>query len=139
MGAFTDLLEAELLDHVLGNGAYSPPAQVYVGLLSADADAEDQTFTEISGGGYARVAASFGAAAQGDPTEAANDAVVDYGDLTTDGSASHFALFDAASGGNALVVDVLRDGNGDPTTVSWTGANNEPLSFPVGTLKIQLD
>lgn len=138
MGAFTNALETELLDHVLGNGAYTPPAQVYVGLLSADADPEDQTFTEVALDG-GRVAASFGPAVAGDPSECANDAAVDFGDQATDGTASHFGVFDAATAGTLLVADVLRDGSGNPTTVSWTGANNEPLSFPVSTLRIQLD
>ena len=54
--SFTNFLELELLDHVLGNSAYPAPATVYVGLSTTAPNDDGTNFTEPVGGAYARAA-----------------------------------------------------------------------------------
>ena len=100
MSAMSDYLENEILDHILGTGAYTMPSAVYVGLATATF-ADDNSGTELTGNGYTRVAATFNAAASG---TADNDAAIEFSAATASwGTVSHFGLFDASSGGNLLI------------------------------------
>ncbi|BCV05591.1 MAG: hypothetical protein CM15mV111_180 [uncultured marine virus] len=51
MSAMSDYLENEILDHILGTGAYSAPSTVYIG-LSTGSFGDDNSGTELSGSGY---------------------------------------------------------------------------------------
>jgi hypothetical protein len=104
MSAMSDYLENEILDHILGTGAYTMPATVYVGLSTGSFN-DDNSGTELTGNGYARVSISFGAAASG---TASNDAAVEFSAATGSwGTVSHFGLFDASSSGNLLIHGAL--------------------------------
>jgi hypothetical protein len=63
MGSLSDYLENELLDHVLGVGAYTPPATVYIGYSTADPLDTGAGIAEPGAGNYGRQACAFGAAA----------------------------------------------------------------------------
>ena len=66
MSAASDYLENKVLDHVLGNSAFTQPGTLYVGLWTADDGLEAGTQTsEVSGGSYARATMAFDAAATG--------------------------------------------------------------------------
>jgi len=54
-GSKSDFLELKLLDHVLGNTAYTAPTIVYVALYTV-APTDAGGGTEVTGGAYARVA-----------------------------------------------------------------------------------
>ena len=100
MSAMSDYLELEVLDHILGTGAYTMPTTVYVGLSTGSFN-DDNSGTELTGNNYARKSISFGAAASG---TASNDAAVEFSAATGSwGTVSHFGLFDAASSGNLLI------------------------------------
>jgi len=100
MSAMSDYLENEILDHILGTGAYTAPTTVYVGLSTATL-ADDASGTELSGNGYARQSASFNAAASG---TADNSAAIEFPAATASwGTISHFGIYDAASSGNLLI------------------------------------
>lgn len=100
MSAMSDYLENEILDHILGTGAYTAPTTVYVGLSTATL-ADDASGTELSGNGYARQSASFNAAASG---TADNSAAIEFPAATASwGTVSHFGIYDAASSGNLLI------------------------------------
>jgi len=100
MSAMSDYLENEILDHILGTGSYTIETAVYVGLATASFN-DDNSGTELTGNGYARVAATFNAAASG---TADNSAAVEFSAATSSwGTVSHFGLFDAASSGNLLI------------------------------------
>ena len=100
MSAMSDYLENEILDHILGTGAYTAPTTVYVGLSTATL-ADDASGTELSGSGYARQSASFNAAASG---TADNSAAIEFPAATASwGTVSHFGIYDAASAGNLLI------------------------------------
>ena len=104
MSALSDYLENEILDHILGTGAYTMPTNVYVG-LSTGSFVDDNSGTELSGSGYTRKVASFGAASSG---TASNDAAIEFPAATGSwGSISHFGIFDASSSGNLLIHGAL--------------------------------
>lgn len=100
----SDYLENEILDHILGTGAYTMPTTVYVGLSTASFN-DDNSGTELTGNNYARESISFGAAASG---TASNDAAVEFNAATGSwGTVSHFGIFDALTSGNLLIHGAL--------------------------------
>jgi len=104
MSAMSDYLENEILDHILGTGAYTMPTTVYVGLSTGSFN-DDNSGTELSGSGYARQAIAFNAASSG---TADNSGAVDFPAATGSwGTVSHFGLFDASTGGNLLIHGAL--------------------------------
>ena len=125
MSAMSDYLENEILDHILGTGAYTMPAGVYVGLSTGSFN-DDNSGTELTGNGYARVAITFGAAAS---AVASNNAAVEFPAASGSwGTVSHFGLFDAASGGNLLIHGAL--------TASKIIATGDILKIATGDMDI---
>ncbi len=128
MGAFTDYLENKLLDHVLRNTAYTSPTTVYVALFTA-APGEAGGGTEVSGGGYARQAVTFSAPSAGSTS---NSSDITFPTATADwGTITHFAIFDASTGGNMLYYGQL--------TSSVTVNSGQQLTIPAGNLTISHD
>lgn len=104
MSAMSDYLENEILDHILGTGAYTMPTTVYVGLSTGSFN-DDNSGTELTGNNYSRQSISFGAASSG---TASNDAAVEFSAATGSwGTVSHFGIFDASSAGNLLIHGAL--------------------------------
>lgn len=132
-GSKSDYLENELLDHVLGNAAYSAPATVYVALYTV-APADAGGGTEVSGGSYARVAVTnndtnWPAASSG---AKANGAAITFPTATANwGECVAFAILDAASGGNMLYWGDL--------TASKTVNSGDTASFAIGDLDVTED
>ena len=125
MSAMSDYIENEILDHILGTGAYTMPTTVYVGLSTASFN-DDNSGTELTGNNYAREAATFTAAASGTTS---NSAAVEFNAATGSwGLVSHFGIFDALSGGNLLL-------HGAFTTAKTIG-NGDILKIPTGDLDI---
>lgn len=125
MSAMSDYLENEILDHILGTGAYTMPATVYVGLSTASFN-DDNSGTELSGSGYARVAATFSAASGGTTS---NSAAVEFAAATGSwGSISHFGVFDASTAGNLLIHGAF--------TTAKTIATGDILKISAGDLDI---
>jgi hypothetical protein len=128
MSAMSDYLENEILDHILATGSYTAPSAVYVGLSTASFG-DDNSGTELSGSGYARVAATFGAAASG---TASNSAAIEFPAATGSwGTVSHFGIFDASTAGNLLIHGAF--------TVSKTIASGDILKISTGDLDISAD
>lgn len=143
MAALSDYLENKILDHVLRATAFTAPATVYVGLLTA-APSDTGGGTEVSGGSYARVAVTSGTAAwnntQGNTTGASTgtDGTVENAATITFptpsagwGTVTHFAVYDAASAGNLLFYAAL--------TTSKTINSGDAVSFAAGALSLQID
>lgn len=108
MGSFSDHWENEILDRLFSRGAYTSPT-VYVGLSTADPGDDGAGLSEPSGNGYARVAtvATDWNAALGGTIDNAN--VIAFSEATGNwGTVTHFALFDAASGGHLLTHGALN-------------------------------
>jgi hypothetical protein len=100
MSAMSDYLELEILDHILGTGAYTMPSAVYVGLANASFN-DDASGSELSGNGYTRKVATFSAASGGTTS---NSSAIEFPAATGSwGSVSHFGIFDASSSGNLLI------------------------------------
>ena len=134
MGSKSDFLEAELLDHVLGNAAYSAPATVHVALFSVT-PSDAGGGTEATGTGYARVAktnnaTNWPAATGTNPTTKANGTVVDFGTAGGLWSAGAnmvaFGIFDDPTAGNLLLWGAL--------TVPKPVYEGDPVTFPIGAL-----
>lgn len=86
-----------ILNSLCNAAAFTPPVgELFVGLHTADPTVTG-TVGELSGNGYARVAASFGAAAS---KSCANDAAVTFAAATGSdwAEATHFSVWDAIAG-----------------------------------------
>lgn len=127
MSAMSDYLELEILDHVLGTGAYTHPSTVYLG-LSVASMGEDASGTELSGSAYARQAMAFAAASSG---SAATNATITFPTATGSwGTVAYWSIWDAVSSGNMLIHgtftaskaigtgDILRVNSGDLTVTA---------------------
>ena len=106
MAEFSTYLENKIIDHLLRNQSFTPPATVYVALFTADNGLEGGTITgEVSGGSYARQSVTLSAASDG---ESSNTADITFPTATADwGTVTHVALMDAATAGNVLMHSAL--------------------------------
>ena len=145
MGMFTDYFENKLIDWIYRGQTYAIPSTWYIGLLTA-APTDSTTGTEVSGGSYARVAATRSlakwAGTQGAGTTAASSGTsgttsnnevfafpVPSGNW---GVVTHVGIWDSLTGGNLCIFGAL--------TVPKTVNNGDPApSFPADTLSLQLD
>ncbi len=114
MGNFSDFLELELLDHVLGVGAYTQPSGIFIGLSTADPLDDGSGLAEPVGNGYARKQHDDWLTAANRLTK--NDGVIEFAEASgTWGLITHYAIFDAVTAGNMLGHGLLPS---DPTVVS---------------------
>jgi hypothetical protein len=115
----------KLLDHVLGGGDYARPSPVYFALFTV-APTGAGGGTEVSGGGYARIAktnnsTNFPAASS---QTKKNGTVIDFGTASADwGDVMGCGVFDAPTGGNLLIYG--------PFSVTRTIRNGDSFSIAV--------
>jgi len=132
-GSKSDFLELELLDHVLGNAAYTAPANVYVALFTV-APTDAGGGTECIGGSYARVtvannATNWPAASAGAKS---NGTAITFIEATASwGTVVAFGIFDALTVGNLLYWATL--------TVNKTIDSGDTANFAIGELDITED
>lgn len=131
---FTNTLEAEILDHVLNDGTYTPPANWFVGTSTTTPTEAGANFTEPVGNNYGRVstaAADWAAAVAGDPTVKDNANAITFPTASgSQGTQTHFGLFIAASGGTVRMWGALD--------VSKAVGAGDTASFGVGVLDVKL-
>jgi len=131
MGSFADYWEDEILDHLFGKGAYTPPT-IYIGLSTVDPADDASGLAEPSGNGYARVttaAADWNASSSG---ALANANAITFPEASGSwGTITHFALFDAASAGNMLAHGALG--------TSKAIGSGDTAEFAVGDIDVTLD
>ena len=133
-GSKSDFLENELLDHVLGNAAYTAPANVYVALYTvAPTDAGGGTEVAAAGA-YARVTVVNNATNW--PTASAglksNGTEITFAEATASwGTVVAFAIMDALTLGNFLYWADL--------TTSKVIDIGDTAKFAVGDLDITED
>ena len=136
MTALTNYTENQILSHIFRTGTFTKPATLAIGLATAMADGEAGTFTEVTGGSYARVArnpldANWDAAVGNNGTTA-NSASIQFPTATADwGTVTHFVIYDASTVGNALIYAAL--------TNARTITNGTTASFAAGALTFQID
>jgi len=129
----TTFLANKILDLMLGQTAYDMPDTFYVALFTA-APTDAGGGTEVAGGSYARIAVTndatnFPAAVSGSKQ---NATPIIFAAATANwGTVTHFAIFDALSGGNMLFVAALTT----PHTIN----NGGQFSFTVGDLTFTED
>jgi len=110
-------LSLKLLNHALGGPDYVRPATVYLGFFTSD-PGEGVGGTEATGTGYARTAITNNAtnfpAATGSTIGTKSNAVAftgptaGVGGWSSGANMTHWALFDAASGGNRMYKGALQ-------------------------------
>ena len=126
--SMSNYLENKILEHTLKNTAYTSPTNVYISLHTADVT-DAGNGAEVSGGSYARTAATFGSASSG---AISNSAAVNFAAATASwGTVTHFGVWDASTSGNLLYHGAL--------TASKTVASGDTLSFAIGDIDISID
>ncbi len=124
MSALSDFLENELLDHVVGNAAYTAPTTLYIAAHTAS-PADDGTGAEATGGSYARKsvtnnATEFPAASAGTKSNA--NAITFVEATASWGTISHIGVWDALTTGNLLWHGALAAskaiGSGDTLSIA---------------------
>ena len=132
-GSKSNFLENELLDHVLGNAAYTAPATLYLALFTV-APTDAGAGTEVTGGSYARLsvtnnATNFPAASGGAKS---NGVAFTFVTATANwGTVVAYAIFDALTLGNMLWWADL--------TVTKAVNSGDTASFPIGDLDFTED
>lgn len=126
MSSFSDYTENAVLNHLFRNTALPVVSTLRVGLYTA-APTDAGGGTEVSGGGYARAAVTFGAPSGG---AIANTAAVTF---TAAGAAFGTIVavgyFDAATAGNLIAYA--------PVTSAVIG-DGDSITFPIGQLTVSL-
>jgi len=141
MGSFSDHWENKILDHIFGKGLYNatlgtggtyPDVTIYVGLSTADPLDDASGLAEPTGNGYARVAtsASDWNIASGGTIDNANTITFPEATGSWD-TITHFALFDAATGGNMLAHGAVSQ--------SRAINSGDTAKFDTGDLDVSLD
>ena len=141
MGSFSDHWESKILDHVFGKALYNatlgtggtyPDVTIYVGLSTADPSDDGSGLAEPIGNAYARVqtADADWNTATGGALDNAN--AITFPEATGSwGTITHFALFDAATGGNMLAHGAL--------IASKAIGSGDTAKFAAGDLDVSLD
>lgn len=127
MSAMSNYLENALVNATLRNTSYTSPAAVYVALFTTD-PTDAGSGTEVSGGSYARQAATFGAPSNGASTTSAD---ISFPQATGSwGTVTHFGVYDASSTGNLLYHGAL--------TASKTIETGDIFKIASGSLTVTL-
>lgn len=125
-GNLSNYLEDKLIDHFLGTTSFTAPAAVYVALYTV-APSDAGGGTEVTGGSYARQAATFTASSSGATSNSAN---VDFTDMPA-ATVVAIGIHDASTSGNLLLWGTL-------TTNKTTDAG-DTLRIATGDLDISID
>lgn len=141
MSQMTDFLENKLVDFLFRQQAFIPSATLYISLHTANPT--DAGSFETTGSGYARatVASSLlnwkstqndSLASTGNTGQTSNSAAITFGSPGVGGwgTVTHFAIWDAATGGNAYMYGAL--------TITKTINQADTLSFAIGAITVTL-
>jgi len=136
MASFSDYLETRVLDHVLSDGAFTEPANVYIALATtAPTDATTgATLAEAAYTGYTRIellATDLSAASAGSKT---NSAAITFPACT--GSSSTVVGFAILDGSTLGAGNMLMWGT---TTSKVIDTSNTPPTIAIGGLVVNLD
>lgn len=111
--SFTDKWETDVLNYLLNGVSMGLPSTLYMGVhIGSSAPTDAGTgFVEPTGGAYARVALPRSVGTFAVPTGgvANNLGLLSFPlPTTTWGTATHFGIFDASTGGNAVIIAALN-------------------------------
>jgi hypothetical protein len=130
MAGKTNYVEAAVVAWMVGKTAMPALPTTYIALFTA-APSDAGGGTEFTGLARKVTAGSDWTTPAGTPRSSSNSTVQDFGTVTVAGTVTHFALMDAASGGNMLGWAAL--------TNSRTFAIGDGARFAVGALVVQDD
>ena len=131
MGSFSNYWEDKILNHIFGKNIYSPPT-IYVALSTANPLDDASGIVEPTGNAYTRVETS-----PSDWNVATGGSISNADDIAFPKAKgnwetiTHFALFDAASGGHMLAQGALSQAK--------VVDNSYTPIFDAGDLSISLD
>lgn len=141
MSAMSDYLENKMVDQLFRGQTAPTTSTLYVALLSA-APSDSGGGTELTGGSYARVAvtssltnwagtqsAGSTTASSGTGGQTSNNIAITFPTPSaTWGTATHFGIYDQATGGNLLFHGQL--------SIAKTINESDTVTFPIGTLSV---
>ena len=141
MSAMSDYLENKLVDQIFRAQTAPTTTTLYIALYTA-APSDSGGGTEVTGGSYARVAVTSslanwaGTQSAGSTTASSgtggatsnNNSITFPTPTATWGTVTHFAIYDAASGGNELFWGAL--------TIAKTVNISDTVSFPAASLSV---
>ena len=141
MSAMSDYLENKMVDQLFRGQTAPTTSTLYVALLTA-APSDSGGGTEVSGGAYARVAvtssltnwagtqsAGSTTASSGTSGQTSNNIAITFPTpSSTWGTATHFGIYDAPTGGNLLFHGAL--------SIAKTINESDTVTFPIGTLSV---
>lgn len=131
-GSKSDFLELELLDHVLGNTAYTAPATVFIALYTV-APTDAGGGTECSAGNYARKEMDNDGVTWNTAGSGATSNKIDITFVEANaswGTVVAFGIFDAEAGNLLYWADL---------TVNKTIDSGDTAKFAAGDLEITED
>ena len=134
MAGFSDFWENKILDYLFGKDGYSPPT-IHIGLSTSDPGDDGSGLSEPNGNGYSRIQTSGSDWNASTGGVISNSQDISFSQATGNwGTITHFALFDAVSGGNILASGALSAAKtiGDGDTTKFTGGSP-------GYLQVSLD
>lgn len=121
--SISNYAELKILDHTTGRSAWTIPAAVYVKLHTGD---PGEAATSAAATEATRKVASWAVAASG---AIATSATVEWQNVSTTETYTHWSLWDASTAGNALWTGALS------TSASVTAGD----TFQITTLTLSLD
>jgi hypothetical protein len=127
MSEMSNYLEAALINVTIRATSYTAPAAVYVGLYTTD-PTDANTGTEVTGGSYARQAATFGAPSNGASVTSADISFPQAG--ASWGTIGWIGILDASTAGNLLYHS--------PLTASKTIDTGDIFKIAAGSLSVTL-
>lgn len=134
-GAFSQYLQAKVLDHIFKVATFAEPTNIYIGLCTS-APSDISIGTEVSGSNYSRVNVNtaFAAATSASPSVITNSSQINFPTPGTGGwgIVTHFIIMDSQS----TSTNILAWGQ---LTVSKTINQNDVVSLSVGQVSISLD
>lgn len=125
MADLSDYLENELLDHMLGTGAFTAPSGVWIQLHTG---APGEAGTANVASETTRVSAGAFAAASSGTTD--NDSAITWSSVSTTETYSHISGWDASTSGNCLFTAALS------SSVSVTSGDD--FEIAAGDLDVSL-
>lgn len=139
MAAFSDYLEAGILDHTLRGNTLPTPATIYLALYTSN-PTDEAVGSEVTDSAYVRQDMAKGEtissgwtspAVSGEGSAVSNAKVIQFPPIA-DGSTTitHYGLFDSQTGGNMLYHGAF--------TVGKTLEVNDVLSIDIGGLQVIL-
>lgn len=126
--SLTNAFETTTLQWLLTTDAVTRPTAWYIALFTSDPTETGSAGTEVSGGSYARVSATF--SVTGDT--ASNTAGIEFAAATANwGTITHIGIMDASTAGNMIIHAAL--------TASKTIADGDVFRVPAGDLDVTLN